>query len=1239
MSNSGELLDSAEVEFLLDSASDLDEAQVSSEQSLENQEVTMSGDLDKINLTDIIQTLTLSKMEGLMRLRNPLEQRQLFFHEGFVRVLAPNRVETKRLGQRLIRSGHLNVEQLRSALLLQKKTHQHLGEILVKEGLVDEADIEGLVVMQVEEDLLSVFTWHHGTFEFFKGPVTDLDLRRRLELTPEFDANGVLLEVARREDDWKMIMETVGSLDEIVIRTEMPVPSDLDSDRKIVLDEIDGRRSVRDISDVTLLQIFECARAMRELFKTGLADRIDIGSGLELARSHLEQGNSKLAMVTVRALADRPGPWATETTLELAELLHRCGQHRWAGELVVEAAKAETDEEAALDLARRARKISSRSLDVLKFLYDRLSAGDQATSEECADVVSDLVEGLIEEKQLNEALFLLVELEKLAPGNTNTLSRKAQVLAKLDRGQEAVGVLLILVDAFKKERSPEKLANVYEQILKIDFRRKDIAKALKILHASQFTKRIRVALYASVLFAVSLCSYWWIGEQQKASLISELESTVSSQLRALTSQLQAVDSLLAKGNDKAAMDGIKRVMASVQSLSGTVQDATSNYGEIDALARLQRSLDSSLSEANRRKNELILATQTDLVNLAQEKLDDGNLIAAMQLFEKLDGELMNRDSMEDAARHLLIPYVTHISSLVDTLPVKIPDLPNLLQTHTEREAILETLIDDFPDSDRRLIAGFLSLADDGRLRSIIGESYFADAQKKSAILKVIFADAASVREAYLVEVMRTRTAQRLTPLFRAAKDYEQNFEFEKARAAYEKLARNHPDKDPLWRHFQNQVEKYATILRFIQVLDQATARGDFKTARGQLRTLIQAFPNIPFEHLSRLPIHVRTQPDQAQVYFDGKNLGISPLIGSYFPGAETRIRIELDGFYPEETMITGDLKGIVKSLLTKRPDWSFQTGSAIDRPPVIDELGYVFVVDRGGVITALDLDTGNMLWSLRTGDLSGLLPTPTLTDDDCLVVASADGDLRCLARKSGKIRWQIEDLPSESRPLSRGGTVMVATNDGRLIGIDNRSGQVRFSIDLDGPVRADLLNSGNKIFAITIQGSVFCIDPSQGTVLWQEQAGDGVFCTPVLAQGKLAVVSDSGRITVFDADTGKLAWEVYGLGELTLSPVAVDRSLFVVDHKRILKFDLHSGKRLGQTTNREIWSSHLGSGAGMIFAGDRSGLLQVLDAKDLSPLFRIRSTKPPIAAMVFGKSGKTVAVFEDRMVHGFLKLR
>lgn len=52
----------------------------------------MRGDLEQIILADIFQTLALSKMEGMLRVRNPLEQREIFFREGLVRCMVPARV-------------------------------------------------------------------------------------------------------------------------------------------------------------------------------------------------------------------------------------------------------------------------------------------------------------------------------------------------------------------------------------------------------------------------------------------------------------------------------------------------------------------------------------------------------------------------------------------------------------------------------------------------------------------------------------------------------------------------------------------------------------------------------------------------------------------------------------------------------------------------------------------------------------------------------------------------------------------------------------------------------------------------------------------------------------------------------------------------------------------------------------------------------------------------------------------
>ncbi|MGK0302950.1 MAG: hypothetical protein ACI89X_003836, partial [Planctomycetota bacterium] len=113
MTDNQDILNEAEVDFLLSGAEE--DANVEGT-SLDdgNQTVTMHGDLDQIRLADIFQTLALSKMEGVLRVRNPLEERQIFCSEGYVRILVPTRLTLRRLGQRLIQAGLLQPEQLRS---------------------------------------------------------------------------------------------------------------------------------------------------------------------------------------------------------------------------------------------------------------------------------------------------------------------------------------------------------------------------------------------------------------------------------------------------------------------------------------------------------------------------------------------------------------------------------------------------------------------------------------------------------------------------------------------------------------------------------------------------------------------------------------------------------------------------------------------------------------------------------------------------------------------------------------------------------------------------------------------------------------------------------------------------------------------------------------------------------------------------------------------------------------------
>ena len=472
MKKSEELLNSEEVDFLLASGGEGNEESVLSDESA--QEVTMRGDLDKMNLADIFQTLAMSKMEGMLRVRNPLEQREVFFRNGIVRCLVPARIETRRLGQRLIRAGFVVPEQLRSALLLQKKNGKPLGQVLIEEGVLTAEQIEEIAVAQITEDLYSLFTWGHGSFEFYRGATCDPVVQERLENLPAFEVNSVLLEVARRSDEWEGILDMVGSLDEVpIINDEIHEgPEELSADCETIVNAVDGVLSIRELADACLMSLFDCARCAKDLYAWRVLVPATADQLIDSVESWLGAGNMKRALVAVQTLYDRSDFKSRETILTMADQLRRCGESRLAARLVIEAASHE-DLEEALELARTARGLAPRDATVLAYLRAQLLEAGQETAE-FLDVTMGLAEAEQDEGNDEEALDLLDDLLARYPDHQKVLFRKAVVLHRMKESKAAVNTLLHLAEMFKSSQNDAKLIEVYEQILKVEYDNKEI---------------------------------------------------------------------------------------------------------------------------------------------------------------------------------------------------------------------------------------------------------------------------------------------------------------------------------------------------------------------------------------------------------------------------------------------------------------------------------------------------------------------------------------------------------------------------------------------------------------------------------------------------------------------------------------------------------------------------------------------------------------------------------------------
>ena len=193
----------------------------------------------------------------------------------------------------------------------------------------------------------------------------------------------------------------------------------------------------------------------------------------------------------------------------------------------------------------------------------------------------------------------------------------------------------------------------------------------------------------------------------------------------------------------------------------------------------------------------------------------------------------------------------------------------------------------------------------------------------------------------------------------------------------------------------------------------------------------------------------------------------------------------------EQTVVAGFNSGEVAALRTINGtvSWSDSLTSratqvtplselnAIVGRPVIDR-DRVFAVSHGGRMTSIDLRTGERIWTIDIGSLD----TPWVMGDYVLVM-SLDGELVCLSRGQGRVRW-VAPLPAFENP-------------------QDREGRIRWA----GPVVA-----GNRILLASSQGMLAVLNPANGAIDQLVELGAPVSQQPIIANGTLYVLTDEGSL-------------------------------------------------------------------------------------------------------------------------------
>ena len=238
--------------------------------------MALSGDLATMGLEDIFQWLAVGKKTGVLELKGPLHTKRVAFHEGRITSIWSSDPR-EYLGQYLLAFNRITEEQLRDALATQEDEQQLLGRILINRQLVTEAEIRRIVQLKVEESIFDTFLWNVGSFEFHDGAAS-----HQKSMLLSLDVTGIVLEGARRLDDWKRIRRVIKGGDAVLsaiseaIAERLPLaPEDAD-----ILARLDGNKRVDQLVIDMRMPEYKINKLLFDPHEKGLVPLVNAGGNL-----------------------------------------------------------------------------------------------------------------------------------------------------------------------------------------------------------------------------------------------------------------------------------------------------------------------------------------------------------------------------------------------------------------------------------------------------------------------------------------------------------------------------------------------------------------------------------------------------------------------------------------------------------------------------------------------------------------------------------------------------------------------------------------------------------------------------------------------------------------------------------------------------------------------------------------------------------------------------------------------
>jgi DNA-binding response OmpR family regulator len=232
-------------------------------------EAGIRGNLSSFRIIELMQMLALQRQSGRLLIRRVDGESEIYFRDGAIGFAGSNMNGSVGGVEGLLRkSCRITDDGLQHARRIADMTGQPIDSVLVQEKLLDQKTFGSCLRRHTEGIVYKAMMWKDGDFRFDQTPMPAFANPIALKV------DDLLIEGTRRSDEWVLIQQKIPSFalvfEPLIGNAEELTRRGLSAADLKVFSLIDGRRSVQDIIDISMMSEFDVAKSMFILVSVNL---------------------------------------------------------------------------------------------------------------------------------------------------------------------------------------------------------------------------------------------------------------------------------------------------------------------------------------------------------------------------------------------------------------------------------------------------------------------------------------------------------------------------------------------------------------------------------------------------------------------------------------------------------------------------------------------------------------------------------------------------------------------------------------------------------------------------------------------------------------------------------------------------------------------------------------------------------------------------------------------------------